>query len=307
MNEHADGVRARGVVKSPSNQTIRPWLVLAISVCIVGAWSQPGSAEVELELAECLALELYLVSDCAQRLKASCSQGALAKASPEAQSACVLEIDQQVAARVEAQEICITQSKTSACSALSEPGASRKCTQDCHAARDRRLRDAAEQAQRECEAHFVAAQGSGKFACTIAGADRSIDKKRLATDFTRAMREHDELAMDALLQKSERLFAADLEKQCTQACRKRGPQLIESARAEAQAKTLIASYDLCMVKADGSEAARKLDASRSGVYCGYLSKADAKCRRASRCDWLETLTDVRCRYASAAVASCRRD
>ena len=83
------------------------------------------------------------------------------------------------------------------------------------------------------------------------------------------------------------------------------PQLLEAARAEAQAEALIANYDLCMVKADASEAARKLDANHTEVYCAYLSQADAKCRRASKCDRLETLTDFRCRYASAAVESCR--
>jgi hypothetical protein len=282
-------------------------LAVALALCLVNTlWSPTGTAEVDSDLAECLELEVYLVADCAERLKARCSQEPLAKA-PEAQRACLLEIDQQVSARVRAQETCVAESRTSACAALGEPGASRKCTQDCNMARDRRLRDAAAQAQRDCEQRFVEARGRGKFACSIAGADGSIDKKQLAAEFKRIMRERDELAMDALLQKSEHVFAADLEKQCTQACKKRGPELMEAARAEAQSDTLIADYDLCMVKADSSDAARKLDASQTEVYCAYLGRADTRCRRASKCNWLESLTEVRCRYASAAAEGCRRD
>jgi hypothetical protein len=258
--------------------------------------SADATEAIEDELLECLTLPVYGIPECVDALKPRCGG-----------PACVSAIDSRVAARVEAERVCVAESRTSACSSLPDKGVRRKCVQDCHLARDRQLRNEAERSQAVCERRFVEAKGRGKFACSISGADRSIGKAELAAEFKLAMHGKDESALDAVLQRSEHAFAAELEAQCSKACRKRGPTLLRAAADQARAASLLEAYDLCMVKADASEEARQLDAREGGRYCAFIERADGRCRRAQRCEWIEAHSALRCHYVNAAIALCKRE
>jgi hypothetical protein len=56
-----------------------------------------------------------------------------------------------------------------------------------------------------------------------------------------------------------------------------------------------------MVSADSTREARKLAAFERELYCGYLARANTRCRAANRCDWIEEHLDVGCTYVSPGI------
>ena len=57
-----------------------------------------------------------------------------------------------------------------------------------------------------------------------------------------------------------------------------------------KANDLIRGYKFCMVAADSSLEARKLNAYERTLYLEYLQRADVRCRQKNRCDWAEKIT-----------------
>jgi hypothetical protein len=78
---------------------------------------------------------------------------------------------------------------------------------------------------------------------------------------------------------------------CTATCNERG-------RASKDAPGLVHAYKLCMVAADSTPEARRLQAFENTLYRDFLEHADSKCRARSRCDWLESFSTARCTYDS---------
>jgi hypothetical protein len=78
---------------------------------------------------------------------------------------------------------------------------------------------------------------------------------------------------------------------CTATCNAHG-------RAAKEGPGLVHAYKLCMVAADSTLEARRLQAYESTLYKEFLEKADNKCRASSRCDWLEGSSTLRCTYDS---------
>jgi hypothetical protein len=71
-----------------------------------------------------------------------------------------------------------------------------------------------------------------------------------------------------------------------------------------KADALVRGYKFCMVAADSTYEARKLNAYERTLYLEYLQRADARCRQKNRCDWAERITqtdpqlDTGCYYDS---------
>lgn len=74
-----------------------------------------------------------------------------------------------------------------------------------------------------------------------------------------------------------------------------------------KAHGLIRGYKRCMVSADSTLEARRLNAYERTLYSEYLQQANANCRAANRCDWVEKITgadpstDTGCSYNSPGV------
>jgi hypothetical protein len=195
----------------------------------------------------------------------------------------------------------------SACTYL--PGdAPDSCLENCIKARGEGLGVIAQREQADCESRYVAANGRGKFACTFSGvadlSPKQVDAalKAAMADTKSARDAQDGDAMDAAYLKVESAALAGTKSACTKACNERGPNLIA---ARAQAPGLVLSYKRCMVAADSTPEARKLDAYEVDLYCDYLHKADARCRAANRCDWVEQFSTSTCTYVSPGVGRCR--
>jgi hypothetical protein len=78
---------------------------------------------------------------------------------------------------------------------------------------------------------------------------------------------------------------------CSHKCAAAGPAAVEEARERARVERdgpeLVLAYKRCMVVADSTPLARKYQAYDDDLYADLLGKANAVCRRTSRCDWLE--------------------
>lgn len=99
----------------------------------------------------------------------------------------------------------------------------------------------------------------------------------------------------------DRSLATTMQTACTSGCKLVGPKALA---AKAQGPTLVGNYKRCMVAADSTREARKLNAYEADLYCDYLRKADARCRDAGKCDVLERYTELRCEYASHGANAC---
>ena len=84
---------------------------------------------------------------------------------------------------------------------------------------------------------------------------------------------------------------------CTAICNEQG-------RATKDAPGMVTAYKRCMVDADSTAEARKLNVYERESLLRFLKKADARCRTSSRCDGVEGYTDLRCVYASPGVDVC---
>jgi hypothetical protein len=101
----------------------------------------------------------------------------------------------------------------------------------------------------------------------------------------------DTATLDAAFAQAIPLALQIREAMCTAACNAHG-------RASKEAPGLVHAYKLCMVAADSTLEARRLQAFESTLYSEFLEHADSKCRASSRCDWLESFSTARCTYDS---------
>ena len=60
---------------------------------------------------------------------------------------------------------------------------------------------------------------------------------------------------------------------------------------------LVLAYKRCMVTADSTLLARKYQAYDRDLYADLITKADATCRKANRCDWVEKYIQEGCTYS----------
>jgi hypothetical protein len=213
---------------------------------------------------------------------------------------CVSAARARVAARVNAERSCTQSGEVSICAMLPEAKAFAACYSQCVDARETAMHTAAEREQDACEASYIEAGGRGKFTCTLPGAVPGVDLDvaKFESGMKAAIKAHDLGALNALVKQSDGQFLATLQADCTKACNERAPKLLA---VQKQGPALVTAYKRCMVAADSMLEARKLNAYESELYCDYLHKADAKCRAASRCDWLEQFSTLACTYASPGV------
>lgn len=217
---------------------------------------------------------------------------------------CTAQIQAQVQIRNTALETCSATGKYSACLGLSAKGLRDWCVSRCVRKRDATAKAAAQAAQDHCEARFVQSQGRGRFACTIAHADGSpapADNSAAERNIEAMFKSGDPALMDKAAQRSDTLFANQLQAQCTQQCNERGPELLDVAR---KGPGLVRAYKRCMVAADSTRKARKLQAYETSLYCEHLARANARCRRKHRCDWVEEYSTLQCAYDSPGVSQC---
>ena len=209
-------------------------------------------------------------------------------------------VQSQVEARLSSERSCIQFGQLSACTALPD-AVYQACLSRCINARDENLKATVPREQAACEAHYIESSGHGPFGCSLAGAITGVDVEKLSADFRAARQGRYGPELDALLKQSDGQFLASMQSGCTKACNERGPNVAAIAK---QGAGLITAYKRCMMAADSTPEARKLDAYEVDLYCDYLHKADVRCRTASRCDWLESYSAMRCTYASTGVDRC---
>ncbi len=143
------------------------------------------------------------------------------------------------------------------------------------------------------------------------GADPTISRDRLKAEFdartkkkfdehTRAERDEFRTWLDAFVKKSDAELLARVQADCTRHCNARG-------RAQGRAITegpsrRVVAYKKCMVAATSTAEALHLAVSELDLYCGYVRKANERCRAASQCDALEKGTDHRCTLVTMGLA-----
>jgi hypothetical protein len=99
----------------------------------------------------------------------------------------------------------------------------------------------------------------------------------------------------------ERLAAANAacSKQCVGDRAQAAIQVKERPKASAAAEGLVLSYKRCMLAVDSTRQAFTYRVHDTELYQDLLAKADARCRAANRCDWLEKYSDDwRCSYGN---------
>jgi hypothetical protein len=209
----------------------------------------------------------------------------------------------------------------------------RACLDGCIAAIDQRQQATAAAAQNSCESHL--AEGKGPVTCGLVTLSHTVKKAFepdtllqvgrtpvLVDDFDTFMQRGDSLlgraldkvggfgtalkfrqaledpktpwdkdTLDAAFAQVIPLVLQLREAACTATCNERG-------RAAKEAPGLVRAYKLCMVAADSTLEARRLQAYESTLYREFLEHADSKCRARSRCDWLEGFSTARCTYDS---------
>lgn len=245
--------------------------------------------------------------DCADRMEAARRR---ARESADAnRRACDDLVNQRISERRSAELECARDGRVSVCIDLQPQALSKLCMQRCFAARDGAVRAEVAQARSACEQEYIESKGKGIHECRVNGAldeheaEAGALEQRVRDELERAIKARDGAALDKALLEAEALDRLRLREKCTIACRTRGPELFS---ASARAPALIAAYKRCMVAADSTHEARKLAAYERDLYCAYLSRANRACRAANRCDWVESLVDAQCTYASPGIGDCDR-
>ena len=223
------------------------------------------------------------------------------KRSEDVVQACRAGVRGQVDAFLDAETSCIDFGKISDCARLPVE-VFQTCVTRCISTRELKRDETVEQEQSSCESRFVEKGGHGNFACSIPGALSEVDAAKTQSEFNGAMQAHDGPALDATLKRADGSFLAKSQQTCTKACNERGPNLLAVRK---QGPELVNAYKRCMMTADSTREARKLDAYEADLYCGYVQRADAKCRTADRCDWVEQYSNMVCNYASQGADRCR--
>lgn len=97
--------------------------------------------------------------------------------------------------------------------------------------------------------------------------------------------------------------AKEASERCTRECARMRAEAalsaIERTKAASSGEALMLAYKRCMLSVDSTHQAITYRIHDADLYRDLLSKADARCRAASRCDWLEKNSDDwRCSYGN---------
>jgi hypothetical protein len=164
-------------------------------------------------------------------------------------------------------------------------------------------REQAQQGLDGCLSNYVLTDGrSPPYACAMPGALAPRPGETVATlgaALTDAINRHDMAAVDAAYAKALGVDAFNMREGCTKVCRSDGPGILATVH---QGPALVTAYKRCMVAADSTAEARKLEAYERDLYCDYLAKASTRCRAPSKCDTLEARSSFQCTYASPGLA-----
>jgi hypothetical protein len=198
---------------------------------------------------------------------------------------------------------CTRDGETDGCISIEDPSERKSCIKRCFDEREKKAQQDAKTEQAECESRFVQSGGRTKLACSIPDATPGLDLTGIGRQLQEALAVGDSGKADAARQAADSWFAFQLQQDCTKHCAERGADLLAVAR---QGPALIQGYKRCMVAADSTPEARKLNAYETDLYCDYLVKAQTRCRAASRCDWVEKFSDQQCSYVSPGVGVCNR-
>jgi hypothetical protein len=205
-----------------------------------------------------------------------------------------------------AQDACVIEGRASAClQATAE--STRVCLERCIEARDAAVWAEVEKAAAACVKAYIQGNGKRTHECRVSGASEDHGEdvealgKQLGGEARKAQETRDGAALDKTLRQLEALERLRRQRKCTTACRKQGPEMLAAA---SKAPALITAYKRCMVNADSTHEARKLAAFERDLYCGYLARANTRCRAANRCDWVEEHLDAECTYVSPGIGDC---
>jgi hypothetical protein len=162
------------------------------------------------------------------------------------------------------------------------------------------MKRSADDEKSACIERFVDAKGKGRFSCALQGVPLKPENSaaleaEMKTALPAALKARNGSALDALTARSDAQFLTVLQGDCTKSCVERGPNAL---LALTQGPTLVNSYKRCMVQADSTREARKLQAYETDLYCEYLGKANDRCRSANKCDLVEGGSDLECTYVS---------
>jgi hypothetical protein len=254
------------------------------------------------DLGGCLALnEEGDIRACADKYIARACQPTVGAHEP---LTCTNAVRARVAARVNADRSCMKSGEVSICAMLPDEKVAKACSSRCIKARETGMHATAEREQDACEASYIEAGGRGKFSCILPGAIPGIDldSAKFEARMKAATQARDLAEIDELAKESDGQFLWNLQTDCTKACNERAPKLLA---AQKQGSALVTAYKRCMMAADSTLETLKLAVYETGLYCDNLQKADARCRAASKCEWIERFSDIRCTYASPGVDRCQ--
>ena len=272
--------------------------VIMLFLATAAVRAEPAPAD----LADCLALnEEGEIRACADKYVAKACQPPVRAHDP---LTCTNAVRARVAARVNADRSCMQSGELSICAMLPDERVAKACYSRCINARETGMQATAEREQGACEASYVEAGGRGRFTCILAGAIPGIDldDAKFEARMKVATQARDLAGIDELAKQSDGQFLWNLQTDCTKACNERAPKALA---AQKQGSALVTAYKRCMIAADSTLETLKLAVYERDLYCDNLQKADARCRAANRCDWIEQFSDMRCLYTSPGADRCQ--
>jgi len=274
---------------------VRAFAVVSLIAIVAGAQSSPATSAVKDPLDACIAGEVGSVRACAMPLiQSRCTR-------PADAIPCRDEINRRVAAYSSALGSCVDALKLSPCLAIENLHDRSQCLQQCVKQAADRANSVEQAEEARCIQAFVDAKGHALTTCRLAQAQEPVPSMPSSDEAMSAARAKDGPKLDELGARIDVVMSSEAQKSCSKRCADRAPNALQAA---AQADRLVSSYKRCMVSADSTHEARKLNAYETDLYCDLLHKADVQCRSSSRCDWLEEYSDARCVYVSPGTGVC---
>lgn len=237
-------------------------------------------------------------------LQAEARQRAARGATQQAMKACQDAIESRVSDFLTAEQTCVVTGSVSPCVALPNETDEKACFLRCTTVHEAAMNQSDEDEREACIGRYINANGKGRFACSLAGVplkaenDAAVEAE-LKTALPAALKARDGATLDALVKRSDAQFLSILQTECTKRCLERAPNVLA---VQKHGPSFVTAYKRCMVAADSTLEARKLNAYETDLYCDYITKANERCRASNKCDLVESNSDLECTYATPGTA-----
>lgn len=271
-------------------------VLIAVSAAAEGPSNDPVGA--------CFAGELANVRSCVMGEDAALCHPPTSASGTEgfqAFRACRKAVEDRTKAFLEGEKACAERGAFSGCLAFEATRDGSLCIKHCLEDRIAKVVTDEKGQLVACIETYVTSGGKKRGSCAIEGAVRDIPATPSIDDVAAAVRAKDAPALDAIGRRFDAFVASKEQDACAKECVDRAPKVLAATR---QAPSLVVAYKRCMVAADSTSEARKFAAYERELYCAYLKAADARCRTANRCDWVEEYSDMECGYASPGTGDC---